>query len=339
MIRELTGVILRHARLSRLYYGAGRDERLHYCGVRIRLSAGVGGIVAVAVLLVALVASPADATPPGRDGLIAFVSHGSPVSRNYGIVLVRADGRGLRNLTTNYRDKSPAWSPDGSKLVFERAGRLYVIGSDGNGLRPITPLRLNRATQPAWSPDGRLIAFVRGRTIYVMRSSGAAIHRIFQRADAFVDRPAWSPDGRSIAFGLQAEGDLGGSIVVIPSTGGGAHYVTDGRIGDESSDPCCGADDYQPDWSPDGTRLALTRTVWYCGRCDVQEIYSVGADGSSIQSITADRGYAAFRPSWSPRGDRIAAETSRGAAILTATGKLLRVLDPHGTEPVWQRLK
>ena len=121
------------------------------------------GVVVVAVLVAGLaLASSASPTPPGRDGLIAYVSHGGPASRTYGIVLVKADGSGRQDLTTNWRDTSPAWSPDGARLVFVRAGRLYVIGSNGSGLRWITPLGLNRVFHPAWSSDGRSIVFGRG---------------------------------------------------------------------------------------------------------------------------------------------------------------------------------
>ena len=248
---------------------------------------------------------------------------------------------GLRNLTANWGDRSPAWSPDGSKLVFVRAGRLYVIGSDGSGLRRITRLRLNRVVSPAWSPDGRSIAFVRGRTLYVMRSDGRAIRPIFKRDTTWVSHLSWSPDGKSIAFSLTDETDYDsrGSIVVIRSTGGGLRYVTDGRITDGSADPGSDTDDYEPDWSPDGTRLAFTRLVWLCHSCDQEEVFSVAADGSDVRWITTDTSFEAHRPSWSPSGSRIAAETSEGVAILTATGKRLLVLDRLGTEPVWQPLK
>jgi Tol biopolymer transport system component len=313
---------------------------VHYCPVRFRVA--IGGTSAATALLAALVVSAAHSTPPGRDGLIAYVSHGSPVNRNYGIALVKPGGGGVRSVTRNYRDKSPAWSPNGSELVFVRGGRLYVIGSDGSEPHRITPLRVKTARQPAWSPDGRRIAFVRGRSIYVMRSDGTAIRRIFERDGTFVDHPSWSPDGRWIALSLTDESDYDsrGSIVVIRSTGGGLRYVTDGRIGDLSSDPPgADANDYEPDWSPDGTRLAFTRIVWFCGsKCDSEQVYSVAVDGSDARWITTGASSSAERPSWSPSGDRITAE-SAGVAIFAATGKLVRILDPLGTEPVWQPLK
>src|SRR5437868_6977665 len=160
---------------------------------------------AAAVVVAVVLAGVAGATPPGRDGLIAYVSGGSWVSRDYGIVVVGADGRGRRVVTRDYRDRSPSWSPDGSRLVFARAGRLYVIRLDGSGLKLITPPRLNRAGEPAWSPDGRSIAFVRGRAVYVMRASGGGTRRVFVSTDSIPEYPSWSPDGKEIAFGLIAD--------------------------------------------------------------------------------------------------------------------------------------
>jgi hypothetical protein len=44
------------------------------------------------------------------------------------------------------------------------------------------------------------------------------------------------------------------------------------------------------------------------------------------------------RPSWSPNGNRLVAETSEGIATLNLAGKRLRTLDPVGLEPAWQPL-
>jgi Tol biopolymer transport system component len=184
------------------------------------------------------------------------------------------------------------------------------------------------------------MAFVRGRSLYVMRSSGGAVRRIFESDDSMPDHPSWSPDGTEIAFGLVTDDTDAGSIAVVGSGGGGLRYLTTAGASDFPQEPDFVADDYAPDWSPDGTRILFTRTVWFCGSCDQDEVFSVGADGGDTQWVTTDSGsFSARLPAWSPSGTRIVAETSRGVAVLTAAGKLVRVLDPLGTEPAWQSLR
>ena len=54
----------------------------------------------------------------------------------------------------------PAWSPDGSKIVFVRVGnKLWLMNADGSGVTQLTDGR-SRLSSPAWSPDGSKIVFV-----------------------------------------------------------------------------------------------------------------------------------------------------------------------------------
>lgn len=284
------------------------------------------------------VPSSARSTVPGRNGLIAFVTHTYSAEVGDGIAVVRADGRGLRRLTRDLRDRSPAWSPDGSELVFERGGGLYTINRDGTGLRRLTR-RPTDARQPAWSPNGREIAFTRAASgaLWLMRVDGSRPRVIYSGGrDDTIDRPAWSPDGRRIAFGLRGEGE--GSIAIVKREGGAVRYVTDGRSQPEDAEPGDWADDHGPDWSPSGRRIAFTRVVWLCPQCDQEEIFSASPDGANVQWVTTDTRYTSSGPSWSPDGTRIVAETSDGIAVLDATGKRFRILNRLGTEPSWQPL-
>jgi Tol biopolymer transport system component len=296
-------------------------------------------------LLVALAcSSSANPTPPGRNGLIAFVTHTYSSERGNGIAVVRADGSGFRRLTRNARDRSPAWSPDGRFLAFERGGRLYVTRVNGTGLRILTRRPFGEHHDPTWSPDGRYIAFVTEfvteSSLFVVRADGSGLRRLYRASgDAFVSGPSWSPDGRSIAFALTEEyggGHLYGQIVVIKRNGRDLSYLT--YSSGEGGDPGEEAEDSDPDWSPDGTRIAFTRMVWLCDRCDQEAIFSTYLDGSNTRWITTDTSFASARPSWSPDGKRIVAETSNGIAILDLAGKPLRIVNRRGTEPAWQPL-
>ncbi len=68
------------------------------------------------------------------------------------------------------QDFSPTWSPDSTRIAFDRfydatlrltIDRIIVMNSDGSGKHFVTPLALS-ASDPAWSPDGGEIAFSRG---------------------------------------------------------------------------------------------------------------------------------------------------------------------------------
>lgn len=67
------------------------------------------------------------------EGKIAYVEQGN-------IWVTHADGRGKRRLTASGRDTSPAWSRDGTKLVFVRqaekgseSGAIYSIHTGSGG--------------------------------------------------------------------------------------------------------------------------------------------------------------------------------------------------------------
>jgi Tol biopolymer transport system component len=132
----------------------------------------------------------------------------SPVRSHAAIWRVRPDGTGsATQLTTGQADdRAAAYSPDGTRLVFDslRDGNteIYVMNADGSNPHRLTD-DPGEDWGAAWSPDGTQIAFNSNRTgnmqVYVVNGDGTGLTRLTH--DNADDREAiWSPDGSRIAF-------------------------------------------------------------------------------------------------------------------------------------------
>jgi Tol biopolymer transport system component len=231
-------------------------------------------------------------SPDGRK--LAFFS-GSK------IYLMNADGSEHRPLTNLQPGRTPnlAWSPDGRKLAFLNAGgcgqycfNLYVMNSDGSGLRNLTSklaagqgFGAGLASDPVWSPDGRKIAFVRVSKrlgVYVVNADGSGVRNLTPKPmGAGYAGPAWSPNGRKLAFVSYRDGNS--EIYVMNANGSGQRNLT--------RNPALDAD---PAWSPDGRSIAFRST-----RDGNTDIYIMNADGSGQRNLTrspANEGRFAWAP-------------------------------------------
>ena len=99
-------------------------------------------------------------------GRLAFI-------RDNELCVADADGRGIRQLTHDGAPKHrPAWSPDGSRLVYERQvertralAEIHVIESDGRPVREIlfrppgSELGMRGVEKMWWSDNSRLVLF------------------------------------------------------------------------------------------------------------------------------------------------------------------------------------
>ena len=79
--------------------------------------------------------------------------------RRYHVYVVDTRG-GRRQLTDEVTERSPAWSPDDTRIAFaDDDGRVRVVAPDGSDQLTLIRLPGAEISGLAWSPDGRQLAF------------------------------------------------------------------------------------------------------------------------------------------------------------------------------------
>jgi dipeptidyl aminopeptidase/acylaminoacyl peptidase len=259
---------------------------------------GSFAVVCAGVALGATASSP-QAAFQGANGRLAFV-------RDRDVYTSRADGTDERQISAGGFNRTPAWSPDGRRLLYVSSALgsydLVVVAAAGGEPARVTN-DANLEIDPAWSPDGRRIVF--GRVppsggvseLFAMNLDGTAVANL--GSGIF---PAWSPDGGRIAF--TGDDPSGRSQIYVMNADGSAR----GRLTTGTGLA------YGPAWSPDGKRIAFVSS-----REGSLEIYSMNADGSDQRRLTSGARsncngpceIGPFTPSWSPDGTRIAYASDR----------------------------
>lgn len=132
----------------------------------------------------------------------------------------------------------PAWSPDGSKLVFVRDDRLF-LHDFGTGLVHPVPTELGATGYPAWTADGERLLVVAaapdGADIYEISLHGETIRRITNTPETAESAPSMSPDGRYVAWAAKATDAGEGwqkSLFVLDTQDGTVAEITSGRYHD-----------------------------------------------------------------------------------------------------------
>lgn len=205
------------------------------------------------------------------------------------LYVMRADGTGYRRLTRYAGpERHPAWSPDGSRIVYERSLLggfldLYVTRvSDGETTRlTALPTGVNALT-PTWSADGRKIAFsmvglaLTGR-LAVMDADGKNLRTLTGPDGWHMNGPAWSPDGRYIAAsGTDATNDMRSRLFLFDLNAGAVRQFLDSPSGVSH--------ELSPAWSADGAWITFS-SIRGQGSGG-SRIYKVRPDGSGLTPLT-----------------------------------------------------
>jgi len=155
-------------------------------------------------------------------------------------------------------DESPAWSPDGQRLVFSSAGTgegdLYLVDADGANLERLTSTP-DPDLSPDWSPDGSLVVFSRnvpsGTQLWVVDVATGAETQLTDPAGRD-ETPRWSPDGTRIAFSrfpfAAGAEEPSHDLYVMDADGSNPVRLTETPFSE-----------IDPNWSPEGEELVFTR--------------------------------------------------------------------------------
>ncbi|MEF8797591.1 MAG: S9 family peptidase [Salinivenus sp.] len=243
---------------------------------------------------------------------------------------------------------NPQIAPDGEQVVYartfmdkmedRRVSRLWVVGADGSGHRPITDPETN-ASQPRWSPSGDRVAYVasadgEGAEIFVRWMDSGETARLTQ-LESSPSGLSWGPDGERLAFTMFVEAPTE-PFAEMPSPPEGAdwaerpdvitqtYYRSDGGGYEDKGHtqvftlPATGGTPRQlttaphdhggtPKWAPDGETLLLSanrHADWRLDPLDT-EVYAIDVATGSVTALT-DRQGPDGDVAVSPDGERIA---------------------------------
>ncbi len=291
--------------------------------------------VAISLLLALLPFHPAH----GHDteGTIAFVSERTGADELY---VMDPDGGRVVQVTDNPGfDRAPAWSPDGTALVFNsrrdpHADRPQIYHVEVED--PASVQRLSDSDtedlRASWYPDGRAIVLQRGDLfdgpdLFRLDVETGETSRLTETPGRLDAAGAVSPDGEILALQSTRSLESGffpARLYLIDLASGAATQV--------AAPPTDGSDDGSDDgprWSPDGTQLVFSRS----GSLRLFDL----ASGETKRLTDGDEFDVA--PAWSPDGTRVIFQSDRqepGGGIHVydlATGEIEFL--GEGRTPVW----
>lgn len=208
-------------------------------------------------------------------------------------------------------DPDPA--DGGFSLLIERrnavgARSFYTMSPDGETMTPFTNVPVD-AVRLFPSPDGRTIAYLREiegvGELWAMDRDGANRRPILTGVSQ-IQSASWSRDGQKLAVSFSSA-TVTSDIATINADGSGMVNLT--------PDPLPGVIfDFDPSWSPDGTRIAYSSNA-----SGTRRLWIMNADGSGKHQVLPSSFPSSERqPVWAPDTTgfvAVAATTDAGAGI------------------------
>ncbi|MCH8064008.1 MAG: PD40 domain-containing protein [Chloroflexi bacterium] len=236
----------------------------------------------------------------------------------YHSIEVRPDGAlRLTGPPPGASDQNPAFSPDGSRLVFTRFEQGYNDGPAGLFLLDLRSGNTSRITPEedqdnvnlpgsSWDAAGNRIVFSSDRDeadeLWSVSPDGSGLVRLTEHEwSPMYYEPSWSPDGEWLVFEARSSG--GGEV-------GPAGEIWKVRAdGSELTQLTEGYDDRQPNWSHALNRVLFQRR----GRGELDwNIYTMTHNGEDLRPATTSP-LSDTDASWSTDGKWIVYSSDNGA--------------------------
>jgi Tol biopolymer transport system component/DNA-binding winged helix-turn-helix (wHTH) protein len=264
----------------------------------------------------------------------------------FGLILISVETGEKRILTAPSKgenDTAPAFSPDGRSLAFIRilsfhVSELYLLRLTDDLKAKEEPIRLTyeyqRTSSPVWSQDGREIIFASGDVwisrLYRIAADKPGKPREIESVGEAGQLLAISHPARRLAYVREVfDPNIWRLRIGADGKADGAptSFISSTRV------------DFQPQFSPDGKRVAFSSN-----RSGHTEIWVCESDSSNAVQLTSFGGPTTESPRWSPDGERIAFQSySNGHTaiyLVNARGGTPERLT-HGTSndgvPSWSR--
>ncbi|OGQ23464.1 MAG: Tol-Pal system beta propeller repeat protein TolB [Deltaproteobacteria bacterium RIFCSPLOWO2_02_FULL_44_10] len=257
---------------------------------------------------------------------IAYVA--SKGKKSLEVSVMDMDGKRARRLTKNgVMNISPAWSSDGSHLVFTSyitgAPEIFSMRSNGREMTRLTKDPGAKLT-PLYTPSGSEIIYISTESgeaeLSIMDANGKNQRRLNTGFGIDIS-PDISPDATEIVFASERSGNL--HLFKMNTDGSNVKRLT-----------FVGYQNDMPSWSPRADKIA------FAGRDKgTFDIFIMNPDGSNIQRLTIRAG-SNEHPTFSPDGRFIVFSSTRSGSeqiylMRTDGSNQMPITTSGGRLPAW----
>lgn len=252
----------------------------------------------------------------GRNAVIVFTSEYNDGGL-YDIYSYDTQTQALKRLTQTGKDSLAAWSPDGSKIVFQHeqpngAIELWLMDPDGSKQTRL----LSGAMNPEFAHTSMKLVYVDVNenelyTTTLVNGLAQPPVKLTSTSGKPKRGPAFSYNDKKIAFGMEDDQKIY-QIYTLDLTGSNAAPVKLTDFKDVNA--------LWPQFSPDNSQIVFSTNDNSPNLNDrlPLDIYTINADGSGSQRIVGNTGHNSH-PIWvvdsaAPSGSRIFFNSDRGAS-------------------------